>query len=64
MEAGNIREKIRQEIDKFTDLLLAPRNNNIVNQIKNALSKKSPFSAFKRQIVKNNNDQSLIALFD
>lgn len=64
MGAGNIREKIRQEIDMFTDLLLAPRNDNIVNKIRDALSKKSPFSAFKRQIVKNDNDQSLIALFD
>lgn len=64
MEAGNIREKIRQEINKFTDLLLESRNDNIVNKIKDALSKKSPFSAFKRQIVKDNKDQNLIALFD
>lgn len=64
MEAGNLREKIRQEIDEFTDLLSEHRDLTIINKIKNALSKESPFSAFKRQIVKDNGDQSLIALFD
>lgn len=65
MEAGNIREKIRQEIDKFTDLLLESRNDNIVNKIKDALSEKAPFSAFKRQIIKDNAQfQCLVNLFD
>lgn len=65
MEAGNIREKIRQEIDKFFDLLLTERDEQTNAKIKDAVSKKSPFSAFKRQIVKDNNQYNhLTELFD
>lgn len=65
MEAGNIREKIRQEIDKFDDLLLAEKDELTLAKIKYAVSKKSPFSAFKRQVIKDNARlQYLVNIFD
>ena len=50
MEASNIREKIRKEIDHFLEVLNEPHD---VEKLTNMLSKKSAFSAFKRQIIKD-----------
>lgn len=53
-----IKDSLVKELGRFRDILRqldedAFANNEIYNQIKEAISRKSPFSAFKRQIIKN-----------
>lgn len=65
-----ILKKIKKEILIFTDTLLKISDiNNIPidlqKELKESLSKESPFSAFKRWIVKNNKKySSLESIFD
>ncbi len=70
LEANNIKCKIKKEILLFTEILLKITDvNNISSDLKKeiteSLSKESPFSAFKRWIVKNNKNFSFLeTLFD
>lgn len=70
LEADNIKRKIKKEILIFTETLLKISDiNNIPidlqKELKESLSKESPFSAFKRWIVKNNKKySSLESIFD
>ena len=55
LEAGNIRTKIRKEVAKFeAELLKIGTSDANFAEISGMLSRKSPFSGFKRQIVKDN----------
>lgn len=56
-EADNIKKKIMREIQSFENLIFEYVYNSkkeLVEEIKEKLSRKSAFSAFKRWIIKNN----------
>lgn len=56
-EADNIKKKIMREIQSFENLIFEYVYNSkkeLVEEIKEKLSRKSVFSAFKRWIIKNN----------
>lgn len=56
-EADNIKKKIMREIQSFENLIFEYIYNSkkeLVEEIKEKLSRKSAFSAFKRWIIKNN----------
>lgn len=69
-ESANIKIKVMFEIDRFETLLnkISDINNipiDLQKELKESLSKESPFSAFKRWIVKNNKKySSLESIFD
>lgn len=57
IEADNIKKKIMREIQSFENLIFEYIYNSkkeLVEEIKEKLSRKSAFSAFKRWIIKNN----------
>lgn len=57
LEAENIRKKIMREIQSFENLIFEYISNpkdDLIEEIKEMLSRKSVFSAFKRWIIKNN----------
>ncbi len=57
IEADNIKKKIMREIQSFENLIFEYVYNSkkeLVEEIKEKLSRKSAFSAFKRWIIKNN----------
>lgn len=56
-EADNIKKKIMREIQSFENIIFEYVYNSkkeLVEEIKEKLSRKSAFSAFKRWIIKNN----------
>jgi hypothetical protein len=57
LEANNLRKKVNDEIKKLKELLNMYTANStmevVIDNIKKVLSRKSAFSAFKRQIIKD-----------